>query len=61
MYNDKKHTLTIGKREGEFAGMIQMRSFEVVIRSKKPCGYNYNTQPNVVINHDGTEKTVSSK
>ena len=29
-YDDKKHTLTIGTREGQFNGMLQSRQFNIV-------------------------------
>ena len=31
-YDDKTQTLTIGKREGSFDGMLQLRQFKVVYR-----------------------------
>jgi len=57
-YNDKDKTLTIGKRNGEFAGMNRERRFRVVyVTPEKPIGIDA-PQINTTINYTGEEQTV---
>ena len=58
-YNEKDHSLTIGKRSGEFAGMLQTRTFEIIkISRKKPSGLDFNSHPDFTIKYDGSEQTI---
>jgi alpha-D-xyloside xylohydrolase len=52
-WNDGARTLSIGKREGAFPGMLGERTFQVVVASKgRPVGFSF--EPKV----DGTAKYV---
>jgi alpha-D-xyloside xylohydrolase len=53
-WNDAAQTLTIGKREGAFAGMQKERTFEVVLVSKaKPVGFSFTPKADKTIRYDG--------
>ena len=41
-WNDKNHTLTIGKRQGAYTGMLKQRKFNVSIVGGKTVTVNYN-------------------
>jgi alpha-D-xyloside xylohydrolase len=61
-YNDKDKTLTIGKRQGSFAGMLKMRSIEVVFISKeKPSGLDFQMKPDAKIMYNGNKHVVRMK
>jgi alpha-D-xyloside xylohydrolase len=61
-YNEKKHELIIGKREGEFPGMLETRTFEIIrISKEKPSGLNFTMKPDTVIKYDGTRQTIKMK
>ena len=50
-WNDAARTLSIGKREGSFPGMLKERTFQVVVVSKgKAVGFSF--EPKV----DGTAR-----
>jgi alpha-D-xyloside xylohydrolase len=53
-WNDAARTLTIGKREGSFAGMQKERTFEVVFVSKaKPVGFSFAPKADKTVRYDG--------
>ena len=57
-YNDAEGTLTIGDRQGEFAGMLTERTFNVVKVSKdQPKGFDLNAK-GTVVKYDGKAQTV---
>jgi alpha-D-xyloside xylohydrolase len=55
-YNEESKTLTIGKREGSFPGMLQQRSFRVM---KNPAGLDFNNKKGQLIKYSGEEQTIS--
>jgi alpha-D-xyloside xylohydrolase len=58
-YTEADRTLKIGARKGEFTGMLQNRTFNVVVVSKKKPGkLNYNAAPDKVIQYSGAEIIV---
>ena len=58
-WNDAKHTLEIGKRSGEFPGMVKERTFNVVWVSKDHgAGIPYTDQPDAVIHYKGKSVAV---
>ena len=58
-WNEAAGTLTAGARTGEFAGMLQNRTFNVVrVSAKKPVKLDFERAPDVVINYTGEEITV---
>jgi len=58
-WNDVTRTLTIGKREGSFPGMLVQRTFEVVLVAKgKPVGFTFEPKADRTVRYDGAEVTV---
>ncbi len=58
-YDDATSTLTIGKRSGQFNGMLKNRTFNIVKVSKnKAVPYNKNTQGKVV-KYDGNSQKIT--
>lgn len=61
-YDDASKTLTIGKREGKFSGMLQQRTFRIVSAGKeKPVKLDLDNPNAIVMKYDGTEKKISLK
>ena len=61
-YNEMNKTLTIGKREGEFKGMLNNRTFEVIwISNTKPVGLDSSSKPDTVVKYDGSKQVVLMK
>jgi alpha-D-xyloside xylohydrolase len=61
-YNEESKTLTIGKREGSFPGMLQQRSFRVIKAGKEsPVALNFNNRNGQLINYSGNEQTLLIK
>ncbi|QCR23510.1 TIM-barrel domain-containing protein [Pontibacter sp. SGAir0037] len=58
-YNDAAKTLTIGKQQGEFAGMLKNRTFNVVYVSRnQPKELQFDAKPLKVINYKGKATSV---
>ncbi len=58
-WNDATGTLTIGKRQGSFPGMLAQRTFEVVVVGKtKPVGFSFEPKPDRTVRYDGAELVV---
>jgi alpha-D-xyloside xylohydrolase len=58
-YDEKTHTLTIGKRKGEFPGIFKERTIHVTWVSKdRNVKLNFNIKPDKILKYDGTEKSV---
>ena len=58
-WNDATRTLTIGKREGAFTGMLQLRTVDVVLVAKdKPVGFSFTPKPDKTVRYDGTAVDV---
>ncbi|MGA9365421.1 MAG: TIM-barrel domain-containing protein [Bacteroidota bacterium] len=58
-YSEKNHLLTIGKRQGEFPGMLTTRTFEIVwVGEQTPSGLNFELKPDVTVTYDGTEQSI---
>jgi alpha-D-xyloside xylohydrolase len=61
-YNEKEHTLNIGKRNGEYQGMLITRTFEIKwISSEKPSGFDFESKPDVIVLYDGNKQSVEMK
>lgn len=57
-YDDEKHTLTIGARQGSFPGMLKSRTFTVVFCSKNsPKGYDPDSK-GTTVKYEGKKKVV---
>jgi alpha-D-xyloside xylohydrolase len=55
-WDDATATLTIGRREGSFPGMLASRTFEVVLVARgKPVGFSFEPRPDRVVRYDGSE------
>ena len=53
-WKEATRTLSIGKREGSFAGMLKERTFDVVLVTKgKPVGFSFEPKPDKTIRYDG--------
>jgi alpha-D-xyloside xylohydrolase len=60
VYNDTTGTLTIGKREGGYPGMLVKRTFEVVwVAAGSPRSLEDRRQSDASITYDGSERIVS--
>jgi alpha-D-xyloside xylohydrolase len=58
-WNDAAGTLTIGKREGSFPGMLASCTFEVVLVAKgKPVGFSFEPKADRTVRYDGAELPV---
>lgn len=61
-YNEKDKSLTIGKREGSFKGMLKNRIFNIKWISKEyPEALDFNKTSIVTVNYDGSEKMARMK
>jgi len=61
-YSEMNRTLTIGKRQGGFPGMLGTRTFEIVwIGVQKPSGLNFESKPDATVTYDGTQQSIRMK
>jgi alpha-D-xyloside xylohydrolase len=59
-WDDASSALTLGDRNGRFDGMLDKRTFNVVLVSKKnPVGFSFEPKAKQVVEYSG-EKTVVS-
>jgi len=59
IYDDNAGTLTIGARQGRFAGMTDRRTFEVVwVDANTPKALSFEEAPNLSVSYDGKELTI---
>ena len=53
-WNNATRTLSIGRREGSFRGMLNERTFEVVLVSRdQPVGFSFTPKPDAVVRYQG--------
>jgi alpha-D-xyloside xylohydrolase len=58
-YSEQSHSLTIGKREGQFSGMLQKRVFRIRwISPEKPEPLDFSSKADKTIHYDGREIKV---
>ncbi len=58
-WNETARTLTLGRREGSFPGMLSRRSFAVVLVTKtKPVGFSFSPTADRTIPYDGEAVSV---
>jgi alpha-D-xyloside xylohydrolase len=58
-WDDARRQLTIGQRQGKFPGMLERRSFRVVVvKPGKGAGMRLTGKPDQVIKYDGSETIV---
>jgi alpha-D-xyloside xylohydrolase len=61
-YNEKDQILTIGKRQGEFLGMLKTRTFEISwIGAQQPSGLDFDSKPDVIVNYKGAAQSIKQK
>lgn len=61
-YSEKDRVLTIGKRQGEFPGMLATRTFEIVwIGAQKPSGLDFLSKPDAIVTYNGTAQSIMMK
>lgn len=58
-WNDATRTLTIGRREGSFPGMLANRTFQIVVISKaKPAGFSFAPAIDQTVHYRGEAASV---
>ena len=58
-WDDAAKTLTLGKREGRFPGMLAKRTFNVVLVTKdKPAGFSFTPKADRIVAYQGKEAKV---
>ena len=58
-WNEARRTLTIGKRQGSFEGMLKSRKFQIVwISPEKPTGFSFDPKPDRAITYSGEEVRI---
>jgi alpha-D-xyloside xylohydrolase len=58
-YDEHTGTLTIGARQGRFAGMLNKRTFEVVwVNANTPKHLDFEQVPNLSVSYDGNEVAI---
>jgi len=59
-WNDATRTLMIGRREGEFDGMLRERTFEIVLVSKEsPVGFSFEARKSLKVQYRGAAIRVT--
>jgi alpha-D-xyloside xylohydrolase len=59
LWDDAKGTLTIGKREGSFPGMLASRTFDVVLVAEgKPVAFSFEPKADRTVRYDGAAVSV---
>jgi alpha-D-xyloside xylohydrolase len=62
VWNDAKNTLEIGKRSGDFSGLVKKRTFNIVFVSPNHgAGIPVTEKPDAVVQYTGKATTVSGK
>lgn len=58
-YNEETHILTISERQGEFNGMLEERTINIVWVSKdKKVGLDFDIEPNVIVKYNGSKQSI---
>ncbi len=58
-YSQKDHILSIGARQGEFPGMLENRTFEIVrIGDGKTGGLDFSGKPDFTVSYEGTAQEI---
>jgi alpha-D-xyloside xylohydrolase len=61
-YNEKNKELTIETRKGQFPGMLETRTFEIIwIKKEKPLPMDFLSAPDVTIVYNGTQQIIKMK
>ncbi|MBN2091764.1 DUF4968 domain-containing protein, partial [candidate division KSB1 bacterium] len=58
-YREADQLLTIGKREGNFPGMLETRTFEIIwIGKEKPLGLDFKSKPDAILTYNGSIQSI---
>ncbi len=58
-WDERSRTLTIGRRDGSFPGMLQRRTFHVVFVSPdRPVGFGFDLAPDRTVGYAGDERRI---
>jgi alpha-D-xyloside xylohydrolase len=61
-YDESAKTLTIGKREGSFPGMLKSRTFRIMLITKgKPAGLDFESARALTVQYNGNKKIIKLK
>jgi alpha-D-xyloside xylohydrolase len=61
-YNEKGQTLTLGKRKGDFPGMLATRTFEIVwMSNQRAAGIDFQSKSDTTVVYDGSEQSIKLK
>ncbi len=61
-YNESAKTLSIGKREGTFTGMLMKRNFKIIlIKKDKAQVLDFDNSKGISVKYNGEEKTIKLK
>jgi alpha-D-xyloside xylohydrolase len=61
-YSNKERVLILGKRKGEFPGMLTKRTLEIVWMSdQKASGIDFQSKPDTSVVYDGSEQSIKIK
>jgi alpha-D-xyloside xylohydrolase len=59
-WNDRTHTLSVGKRQGRFPGMIESRTLRVyVVGEGNGVGIRSQSNPEAVVHYDGSAQVIN--
>jgi alpha-D-xyloside xylohydrolase len=59
-WNDRTHTLSVGKRQGHFPGMIELRTLRVfVVGEGNGVGIRSQSNPEAVVHYDGSAQVIN--
>jgi alpha-D-xyloside xylohydrolase len=59
-WNEAAKTLTLGARKGSFPGMLQQRTFQIVVISKsQPTGFSFEPKPVKTVKYSGSAVKVT--
>jgi alpha-D-xyloside xylohydrolase len=59
-WNDAAHTLTVGERKGTFPGMLENRTFNVIVVGQDHgAGVDVVSSPDKVVQYSGKEESIS--
>jgi len=60
VWNEPNRTLTIGKRQGSFSGMLENRIFQIVwITNQHPVPLDFDLHPDRVVDYNGEEISIA--
>ena len=59
-WDDATRTLTLADREGSFAGMLETRTFDIIlVEPSRPVGFSFTPQADTSVVYDGSAVSVT--